>query len=82
MYIIPGRLREEMTLHSCRRLVENVILFKDLPNETISAIVSTLKFELYLPDDVIVKAGTQGDCMYFLSSGTVAIFTPAGQEVR
>ncbi|XP_063984911.1 potassium/sodium hyperpolarization-activated cyclic nucleotide-gated channel 1-like [Diachasmimorpha longicaudata] len=78
---LSSRLFEEIILHSCRRLVENVILFKDLPTVTISAIVSTLKFELYLPDDVIVKAGTQGDCMYFLSSGTVAVFTPTGQEV-
>ncbi|XP_011307578.1 potassium/sodium hyperpolarization-activated cyclic nucleotide-gated channel 1-like [Fopius arisanus] len=78
---LSSRLREEIILHSCRRLVENVILFRDLPDETILAIVTSLKFELYLPDDVIVKAGTQGDCMYFLNNGTVAVFTPTGQEV-
>ncbi|RLU15133.1 hypothetical protein DMN91_013020 [Ooceraea biroi] len=45
------------------------------------SIVKNLKFELYLPNDVIVKAGAQGDCMFFLSSGTVTVLTPTGKEI-
>jgi CRP-like cAMP-binding protein len=29
----------------------------------------------------ILQAGTYGDCMYFISIGTVAIMTPTGKEV-
>lgn len=43
--------------------------------------MKNLKFELFLPNEVIIKAGTQGDCMFFLSSGTVAVLTPTGKEV-
>ncbi|XP_067208719.1 potassium/sodium hyperpolarization-activated cyclic nucleotide-gated channel 2-like isoform X3 [Linepithema humile] len=74
-------LREEIALESCRRLIENVIIFKNLPKDVLQSIVKNLKFELYLPNDVIVKAGTQGDCMFFLSCGTVAVLTPTGKEM-
>ncbi|KYN21613.1 Potassium/sodium hyperpolarization-activated cyclic nucleotide-gated channel 1 [Trachymyrmex cornetzi] len=74
-------LREEIALQSCRRLIENVEIFKNLPRNVLQSIVKHLKFELYLPNDVIIKAGTQGDCMFFLSSGTVAVLTPTGKEV-
>ena len=74
-------LREEILLHSCRRLVENVAVFRNLPKDILASIVANLKFELYLPNDVIVKAGAQGDCMFFLASGSIAVFTPIGKEV-
>ncbi|XP_012055319.1 PREDICTED: potassium/sodium hyperpolarization-activated cyclic nucleotide-gated channel 1-like [Atta cephalotes] len=74
-------LREEIALQSCRRLIENVAIFKNLPRDVLQLIVKHLKFELYLPNDIIIKAGSQGDCMYFLSSGTVAILTPTGKEM-
>jgi len=58
-----------------------VAIFKNLPKNVLQSIVKNLKFELYLPNEVIIKAGTQGDCMFFLSSGTVAVLTPTGKEV-
>ncbi|KAG5323930.1 HCN1 protein, partial [Acromyrmex heyeri] len=74
-------LRDEIAFQSCRRLIENVDIFKNLPKNILQSIVKRLKFELYLPNDVIIKAGTQGDCMYFLASGTIAVLTPTGKEV-
>ncbi|KAG5322765.1 HCN4 protein, partial [Pseudoatta argentina] len=74
-------LRDEIAFQSCRRLIENVDIFKNLPKNILQSIVKHLKFELYLPNDVIIKAGTQGDCMYFLASGTIAVLTPTGKEV-
>ena len=62
-------------------MVENVEIFKELPKSVLRSIVKYLKFELYLPNDVIVKAGAAGDCMFFLSAGTVAVLTPTGKEV-
>lgn len=74
-------LRQEIALESCHRLVENVSMFRNLPKTILRNIVKNLKFELYLPNDVIVKAGAHGDCMFFLSAGTVAVLTPTGKEV-
>lgn len=61
--------------------MENVEIFQDLPRNILTLIVTNLKPELYLAKDMIIKAGTQGECMFFLSSGTVAILTPTGKEV-
>ncbi|XP_048510269.1 potassium/sodium hyperpolarization-activated cyclic nucleotide-gated channel 1-like [Athalia rosae] len=74
-------LRRDIALHSSRRFIQNVSLFRDLPRSVLESIVVNLRMELYLPNDVIVKAGTQGDCMFFLASGTVAVLTPTGKEV-
>lgn len=36
---------------------------------------------IYLKEDIIYKAGTEGDCMYFIASGTVTLITFSGKEV-
>ncbi|XP_043255158.1 potassium/sodium hyperpolarization-activated cyclic nucleotide-gated channel 1-like [Colletes gigas] len=74
-------LCQEIALQSSHRLVQNVAIFKMLPEHVLRMIVKNLKFELYLPNDVIVKSGAQGDCMFFLSAGTVAVLTPTGKEI-
>ncbi|XP_043521058.1 potassium/sodium hyperpolarization-activated cyclic nucleotide-gated channel 1-like [Frieseomelitta varia] len=78
---LSERLRQEIAFQSSHRLIENVAIFKELPKSVLRLIVKHLKFELYLPNDVIVKAGAVGDCMFFLSAGTVAVLTPTGKEI-
>ncbi|CAB0033857.1 unnamed protein product [Trichogramma brassicae] len=78
---LSDSLRQEVILHSCKKLVESVEIFHNLPKSILTLVVTHLKRELYLAKDMIIKAGTQGDCMFFLSSGTVAILTPTGKEV-
>ncbi|XP_076166253.1 potassium/sodium hyperpolarization-activated cyclic nucleotide-gated channel 1 [Ptiloglossa arizonensis] len=74
-------LRQEIALQSSHRLVKNVAIFNTLPKHILRMIVKNLKFELYLPNDVIVKAGAHGDCMFFLSAGTVSVLTHMGKEI-
>lgn len=40
-----------------------------------------MKSEIYLTNDVIVRAGISGDSMYFISTGTIAVYTANGKEV-
>lgn len=40
-----------------------------------------MKPVIYLEGDVIYKAGTESDCMYFVASGTVALIAFSGREV-
>lgn len=79
---VSGQLRQEIVMHLCRKLVENVDFFKNLPLNLLLRIVSCLKSEIFLLNDVIIRANTTGDCMYFIASGTVAVFTKSGKEVR
>lgn len=78
---ISGQLRQEIILHSCRQLVENVAFFKNLPINLLVRIVSCLRCEIYLINDVIIRANTPGDCMYFIASGTVAVYSTSGKEI-
>ncbi|XP_076762250.1 potassium/sodium hyperpolarization-activated cyclic nucleotide-gated channel 4 [Xylocopa sonorina] len=78
---LSEQLRQEIALQSSHRLVENVAIFKTLPKSVLRSIMRYLRFELYLPNDIIVKAGGHGDCMFFLSAGTVAVLTPTGKEI-
>lgn len=53
-----------------------------MPENLMGKILSKLQFEMFLPGDIITKAGAVGDCMYFITSGTVAVYTPMGKEVK
>lgn len=79
---IAENLRKEVNINVCRQLVYMVNIFSELPPNILSDVLGHLKPEVYLPNDVIIKAGTIGDCMYFLASGTVAVYTPSGREVK
>ncbi|KAF5302306.1 hypothetical protein FQA39_LY10345 [Lamprigera yunnana] len=78
---ISGQLRQEIVMYSCRKLVENVAFFKNLPFTLLVRIVSCLRSEIYLVNDVIVKAATVGNSMFFIASGTVAVYTSSGREI-
>lgn len=75
------RLRKEISLFGCRKLVQNVSVMSELPQDVVMEVISHLKSEVFLPNDIIVKAGTPGDCMYFLETGTVSVLTRNGKEV-
>lgn len=72
---------QELMLHRSRKLVEKVTLFKDLPESVVSRIALSLRTEVFLANDIVIKAGTTGNTMYFIASGTVAIYTSLGKEV-
>lgn len=62
--------------------MNNVQIFQSLSRELVEEILHYLRPEIFLPNDLIVKAGADGDCMYFLASGTVAVISPSGKEVK
>ncbi|XP_008214952.1 potassium/sodium hyperpolarization-activated cyclic nucleotide-gated channel 4-like [Nasonia vitripennis] len=74
-------LREELILHNYTSLLEMVDLFKYLPRAAIVELVKFIRTEIHLVNDVIVKSGTHGDCLFFVGSGTVAVYTSLGKEV-
>jgi hypothetical protein len=79
--ILSMQMRQEINMHVCRKLVENVTFFNPLPLALLTRIVALLKSEIFLTNDVIVRANQPGDCMYFIAIGTVAIYTSSGKEV-
>lgn len=61
--------------------MERVSFYKYLPEPVVTRITMFLRTEVFLTNDVIIKAGTSGDSMYFIVSGTVAIYSSMGKEV-
>ncbi|GLH00977.1 Uncharacterized protein GBIM_07223 [Gryllus bimaculatus] len=77
---LSTNLRQECLLHSCRRLLLNVSFFNNLPASLLLRIMVCLHAEIYLVNDVIISAGTLEDSMYFITSGTVAVYGATGKE--
>lgn len=76
---IPSNLRTEIMLNSCSHLVSKVPLFRGIPKLILEQIVSCLKLEIFFPGDVIIQAGTVGDCMFFISSGSAEIISESDE---
>lgn len=72
-------LRKEITLHACTNLISKVTLFKEIPQILFENIISCLKMEIYLANDVIIQANTVGDSMFFIAFGTANIYSPSGK---
>nr|XP_022903133.1 potassium/sodium hyperpolarization-activated cyclic nucleotide-gated channel 2-like isoform X2 [Onthophagus taurus] len=79
---VSGQLKQDLQIHSCRMIVERVEFFKAMPMGLIMQIVSALQTEIYMVNDVVVKAKSPGTCMFFISSGCVACYTRNGVELK
>ncbi|XP_018318991.1 potassium/sodium hyperpolarization-activated cyclic nucleotide-gated channel 1-like [Agrilus planipennis] len=78
---VPESLNREINYYASRKLIENVSLLQEFSQDVAGKILSCMKIEIYLPNDIIINAGAPGECMYFLGNGTVAVYTPSGKEV-
>ncbi|XP_078697615.1 potassium/sodium hyperpolarization-activated cyclic nucleotide-gated channel 2-like isoform X2 [Branchiostoma floridae x Branchiostoma belcheri] len=74
-------LREEVINYNCRSLVKAVPFFANANPEFVTDVVTKLKYEVFQPDDFIIREGTFGDKMYFILGGTVDVLTADGEVV-
>ncbi|VEN35846.1 unnamed protein product [Callosobruchus maculatus] len=61
--------------------MDRIDFFRNVPARLLNALVAKFRTEIFLTNDVIIVAGTPGDCMYFINYGTVAIYSLAGKEI-
>lgn len=64
---------------NCRSLVASVPFFSNADPNFVSEVVTKLEFEVFQPEDHIIKEGTIGRKMYFIQEGVVDIVTKDGQ---
>lgn len=81
MDCIPAQLKQDITMHTTRRLLKNVSFFANIPISILIKMVTCLHREIFLARDVIIKSGDQGDCMFFITTGTVSVFSPSMREL-
>ncbi|KAJ8967627.1 hypothetical protein NQ314_002746 [Rhamnusium bicolor] len=78
---LSSTLRNEINLHVCKSLIASISLFSKLSSDEVSKVVEYLRPEIFLPRDTIIQHGENGEAMYFVSSGTVAVYTRSGKEI-
>ncbi|KAF7397380.1 hypothetical protein HZH68_008602 [Vespula germanica] len=78
---VSAYLQEELILNTYMKFINNVPLFQYIPESVVSQLINVLNFKIYLENDIIVKAGEEGDGLYFIASGTVAIYNNLWKEV-
>ncbi|CAK9817384.1 Tyrosine--tRNA ligase, cytoplasmic [Anthophora quadrimaculata] len=79
---LSNHLNQEIMVHSSRGLLDTATILHYLPRNIIGNLMGVLKPVIYLNEDIIYKSETEGDCMFFIVSGTVALITFSGKELH
>lgn len=80
--MLPPSLKHQVMIHNTRELVENSTFFKGLPELLTIKILTSLKPELYMKDDILFLPGEAEQTLYFITSGLIAFYSSSGIEVR
>lgn len=74
-------IEQDVLVHNYKNFLENVILLKHLPSHIPPLIISRLKTDIFLPNDVICGIDQAGTCMFFINYGITAVYGKSGKEV-
>ncbi|KAK3508562.1 hypothetical protein QTP70_032764 [Hemibagrus guttatus] len=75
-------LKEDIVSHNCRELVANMPLFGNGDPHFVTVLLTKLRFEVFLPGDIIIREGTLGRKMYFIQHGCVTVLTRNKKEKK
>ncbi|XP_066566874.1 potassium/sodium hyperpolarization-activated cyclic nucleotide-gated channel 1 [Amia ocellicauda] len=75
-------LKEEIVNFNCRKLVATMPLFANADPNFVTGMLSKLKFEVFQPNDYIIREGTVGKKMYFIQHGVASVITKLNKEMK
>uniref|UniRef100_H3CQ03 Hyperpolarization activated cyclic nucleotide gated potassium channel 1 n=1 Tax=Tetraodon nigroviridis TaxID=99883 RepID=H3CQ03_TETNG len=75
-------LKEEIVNFNCRKLVATMPLFANADPNFVTGMLSKLKFEVFQPNDYIIREGTVGKKMYFIQHGVASVITKSNKEMK
>ncbi|XP_042161064.1 potassium/sodium hyperpolarization-activated cyclic nucleotide-gated channel 3-like [Oncorhynchus tshawytscha] len=75
-------LKEAIVSFNCRSLVAHMPLFANADPNFVTAVLTKLRFEVFQPNDFIIREGTVGRKMYFIQHGRVGILTRGNKETK
>lgn len=75
-------LCQEIVNFNCRKLVATMPLFANADPNFVTGMLSKLKFEVFQPNDYIIREGTVGKKMYFIQHGVVSVITKFNKEMK
>ncbi|CAH0547488.1 unnamed protein product [Brassicogethes aeneus] len=82
MQEMSNTLQIEVKMHNCRNLIIKSDWFTILSKQGIEDITMFLEQEVFLVHDVIVKLQDDIDYIYFIHSGTAAMYNKFGVEIN
>uniref|UniRef100_A0A7S1SIW7 Cyclic nucleotide-binding domain-containing protein n=1 Tax=Tetraselmis chuii TaxID=63592 RepID=A0A7S1SIW7_9CHLO len=70
---MPGGLRAEVALYTCKPLITRVPFFNEVSDGFIESLVLFLEPEVFLNGEIIIKEGVIAREMFFLNTGSVSV---------
>ncbi|XP_063634587.1 potassium/sodium hyperpolarization-activated cyclic nucleotide-gated channel 3-like [Cydia splendana] len=74
------QLRDEIRLNTYQILVDKVAVLQNLPPAFLGRVMGYLEHEIFLPDDLVYHVGDLCKHVYFICTGTLALYTVKGVE--
>ncbi|GLV42053.1 I[[h]] channel [Carabus blaptoides fortunei] len=81
MSSLSDELRKEIICYECKRMMSKVKILNSISSVRLMEMIKYFVQQVYLPGDLICKAGTIEKHIYFLSRGTVAVYSISGKEI-
>lgn len=75
-------VQQEIVNFNCRKLVATMPLFANADPNFVTGMLSKLKFEVFQPNDYIIREGTVGKKMYFIQHGVASVITKSNKEMK
>lgn len=70
---------QDIISHNCKDLVNTVPFLQNASTQFTTAVLTKLRFEVFLKGEFIVHAGAKGDKMYFIRTGVVEVLSDNGE---
>jgi hypothetical protein len=70
---LSAHLRKDVMMHKNKEIIELVPLFRECEGGFVKSIALVLQAAVFMPDDIIIRAGTASAGMYFVKDGVVAM---------
>ena len=70
---------QDIISHNCRDLIGTVPFLQNASAQFVTAVLTKLRFEVFLTGEFIVHAGAKGDKMYFIRTGIVEVLNDDGE---
>lgn len=79
--VLSDQLKSNIAMTVFATAIKNIRIFDDLPQELIMKIVLNFRQEYYLKGDIILHSDNNEHCLYYISLGTVLIYSKNGHEI-
>eukprot|EP00340_Litonotus_pictus_P002093 CAMPEP_0170525794 /NCGR_PEP_ID=MMETSP0209-20121228/11240_1 /TAXON_ID=665100 ORGANISM="Litonotus pictus, Strain P1" /NCGR_SAMPLE_ID=MMETSP0209 /ASSEMBLY_ACC=CAM_ASM_000301 /LENGTH=311 /DNA_ID=CAMNT_0010815243 /DNA_START=144 /DNA_END=1075 /DNA_ORIENTATION=+ len=63
--------KSEEQVHRIKEKIKQSILFRELNGENLAIVINAMKEEVFQPESVVIKAGEEGNSMYFVETGNL-----------